>query len=237
MKIALISDIHGNLIALQETLKDIENRKIDTMYCLGDLVGYGPFPNEVIDLIKEKNIPTIQGNYDEKVTKYQLTGEIETKDIDELNLKEKILKWTYNNISKENIKWLSQLPAKLEFEIEDKKILLVHGSPRRNNEYLYEDSTELEEIASMIDVDIMVCGHTHLAYHKVDCNVDLINAGSIGRPKHGSPNITYMILNIVNSKVDTELVELKYDYEIVAQAIERSSLPNEIANKIRKGIK
>lgn len=237
MKIALISDIHGNLIALEEVLQDIENRDIDEIYCLGDLVGYGPSPNEVINLIKEKGIPCVQGNYDEKVTKGFDRASLANNEVDNLTIKEQILLWTQDNISKENIKWLEDLPKNIEFEVEGKKTLLVHGSPRKNNEYLYEDSTELDEIGEITEVDIMACGHTHMAYHKIVNGIHMINSGTVGRPKEGNPDITYMIINITEKNVDTEMVKLEYDYETVAKAIENSSLPNEMAEKIRKGIK
>lgn len=237
MKIGLISDIHGNLLALKEVLKDIESKNIHEIYCLGDLVGYGPCPNEVINMIKERDIPTVQGNYDEKVTKDFDRTSSKNNQIDSLTIKEQILLWTQDNISIENMKWLESLSEKIEFEVEGKKVLLVHGSPRKNNEYLYEDSTELNEIGDIIDVDIMACGHTHTAYHKVVNGIHMINPGTVGRPKSGKPNITYMILNITEQNIDTEIVELEYDYETVARAIEDSDLPSEMAEKIRKGIK
>ncbi|WP_432663872.1 metallophosphoesterase family protein [Wukongibacter baidiensis] len=237
MKIALISDIHGNLIALREVLLDIENRNIDSMYCLGDLVGYGPFPNEVIDVMKEKGIPTVQGNYDEKVTKDSNRSSLANDEIGNLSIKEQILIWTQDNISKENIKWLESLPEKIEVEVEGRKVLLVHGSPRRNNEYLYEGSTELDEIGEIIDVDVMACGHTHKAYHEIVNGIHMINSGTVGRPKDGSPDITYMIIDITDNNIETEMVKLEYDYEAVAKAIEDSDLPNEMAEKIRKGVK
>ena len=146
MKIALISDIHANIIALKEVLKDIKTKNVDRVYCLGDLVGYAPFPNEVIDLIKELDIPTVQGNYDKKIAEYVSVSGSDYKNLKNLDKGVSAFLWSQENTTNENKNWLKELPEKIEFEVGDKKVLLVHGSPRRNNEYLYEDSEELEEI-------------------------------------------------------------------------------------------
>lgn len=236
MKIALISDIHANIIALKEVLKNIKTKNVDRVYCLGDLVGYAPFPNEVIELIKELGIPTVQGNYDKKIAEYVSLSGSDYKNLKTLDKGVSAFLWSQENTTKENRDWLKGLPEQIEFEVGDKKVLLVHGSPRRNNEYLYEDSEELEEIADIINADVMVCGHTHKPFHKVVKGIHMINAGSSGKPKHGRPNATYMILNILENDIDTELIEVDYDYEKAAKTIEESEIPSEFADKIRKGI-
>ncbi|MBF8983208.1 metallophosphoesterase family protein [Lutibacter sp. B2] len=236
MKIAIITDIHSNIFALEAVLKDIENKGIDMIYCLGDLVGYGPFPNEVIHLIKEKNISTIQGNYDQSVGEGLFACGCDYKDDKVMALGTKSLYWSQENTTDENKKWLKELPKKIEFEVKGQKILLVHGSPRKNNEYLYENSKELEEIANIIDADIMVCGHTHKPFHKQVKGIHMINSGSVGKPKHGNPNATYMIIDVNIDDIKTKMVEVEYDYEKMAKAIEDSEIPSEFADKIRKGI-
>jgi len=236
MKIAMITDIHSNIFALEAVLKDIEDKEIENIYCLGDLVGYGPFPNEVINLIREKNIPTVQGNYDQSVGGELFACGCDYKDDKAMEIGAKSLYWSQENTTEENKKWLRELPEKIEFEAEGQKILLVHGSPRKNNEYLYEESKELEEIADMINADIMVCGHTHKPFHKKVKGIHMINAGSAGKPKHGNPKATYMIIDLNADDISTEIVEVQYDYEKMAKAIENSEIPSEFAEKIRKGI-
>ncbi|QEK11047.1 metallophosphoesterase family protein [Crassaminicella thermophila] len=236
MKIAIITDIHSNIFALEAVLKDIENKGIENIYCLGDLVGYGPFPNEVINLIKDKNIPTVQGNYDQSVGEELFACGCDYKDNKAMELGAKSLYWSQENTIEENKRWLRELPKKIELEVEGQKVLLVHGSPRKNNEYLYENSKELEEIADIIHADIMICGHTHKPFHKKVKGIHMINAGSAGKPKHGNPNATYMIIDIDSNGVRTQIVEVAYDYEKMAKAIENSEIPSEFAEKIRKGI-
>ncbi|WP_053956260.1 metallophosphoesterase family protein [Inediibacterium massiliense] len=236
MRIAMITDIHSNIFALEAVLKDIKNKGVDCIYCLGDLVGYGPFPNEVIHLIRERNIPTVQGNYDQSVGEELFACGCDYKDDESMALGTKSLYWTQENTTEENKSWLRALPQRIELQVKGRKILLVHGSPRRNNEYLYEDAKELEEIADMVHADIMVCGHTHKPFYKKINGLDVINAGSVGKPKHGNPNATYMIIGIEESHITTKIIEVIYDYEKMAQAIEDSEIPNEFAQKIRKGI-
>ncbi|QXM05429.1 metallophosphoesterase family protein [Crassaminicella indica] len=236
MKIAIITDIHANIFALEEVLQDIENKGIENIYCLGDLVGYGPFPNEVINLIKERNIPTVQGNYDHSVGEELFACGCDYKDSKSMALGTKSLYWSQENTKEENKKWLRELPKKIEIEVEGQKILLVHGSPRKNNEYLYEDAKELEEIAESINADIMVCGHTHKPFYKLVKGIYMINAGSVGKPKHGNPKATYVIIDVQREGVKIQIIEVAYDYEKMAKAIEDSEIPSEFAEKIRKGI-
>ncbi|WP_026477350.1 metallophosphoesterase family protein [Alkaliphilus transvaalensis] len=236
MKIAFITDIHSNIYALETVWKDLQERGLKEVYCLGDLVGYGPFPNEVIDFLKEKKVPTIQGNYDEKVGEGLFLEDSHYTGTKVNKPSPQSLIWTQENTTNNNKKWLNDLPKEMIIEIEGKKLLLVHGSPRRNNEYLYEESHVLEEIADLVDVDILLCGHTHKPFHKVIKGLNIINVGSVGKPKTGNPKATYAILEIEANVIDLEIIEVNYDYEKMAKAIENSGLPNEFTEKIRKGI-
>lgn len=236
MQFAVITDIHANIYALKATLEDIKKKGIDKVYCLGDLVGYAPFPNEVIDLIKEEKIVTIQGNYDESVGEELFACGCDYKDEKTMAMGTKSLYWSQENTTAENKTWLKNLPKQLELEIEGKKIVLVHGSTRRNNEYLYENSEELKEIAKTADFNVLICGHTHKPFHEVVEGVHFINAGSVGKPKHGNPQATYVIVEINQEDIKTQNVEVIYDYERAAKEVEESELPNEFAEKLRKGI-
>lgn len=128
MKIAVISDIHGNIYALMRALEDIEDQKVDTIICLGDLVGYGPHPNEVIAMIKRKNIICLKGNYDASVVDESYTF------IRENNINSFSLPWTVEELRAANKFYLNSLPTSITLEFEGKKILFVHGSPNKINE-------------------------------------------------------------------------------------------------------
>lgn len=113
---------------------------------------------------------------------------------------------------------------------------MVHGSHRRNNEYLFENSNEVDEVTREIVEDILICGHTHKPYYKVINGKHVINSGSVGKPKHGNPNATYVVVDIIDKKVSVEVVEVRYDFEKIAKAIEENEmLPNDFADMLRKG--
>lgn len=236
MKIAFIADIHANIFALKKVLKDIEKQNVDKIICLGDLVGYAPYPNEVINLIKEKNILTIQGNYDESTGEELMVCGCDYESQKETENANKSLFWTQEEVSEENKKWLAELPKEKKIEIEGWNLYLVHGSPRKNNEYLYADSKEVKEIAKNFEFDVLLSGHTHLPYFKVINEKYIVNAGSAGKPKHGNPRATYVILDIKKDSIDYTGREVKYNEEKIAKAIENNEiLPNDFAELFRNG--
>lgn len=220
MKIAVISDIHSNHYALTEVLNDIKNRHIDTIICTGDLVGYMPFPNEVIDLIRDHKILTIKGNHDAYIVSLesvssQVYKDMKTEDI----MKSASAIYTSFELTESNHQYLKDLPNHIRLEFEGRQILFVHGSPRSISEYMYEDKELLEEIISSVDADVIVSGHTHLPYHLKVVGKDIINAGSVGKPKHGNANSTYVIIDITDGIINTEIVEVTYDVEQIVEAI------------------
>ena len=256
MKIALFSDIHANLPALEAFFKDVDSRNVDALYCLGDLVGYNIWPNEVVDEIKKRNIPTITGNYDFGIGRMSNEcGCAYKTDHDKSNGNISIA-YTSEIIKDEQRKYLRTLPAhiKVEFQLNEDKLnlLLVHGSPRKNNEYLFEDREErsMLRIVEQADADILCFGHTHKPYHRIlNSGTDgenhyrhAINIGSVGKPKDGDPHGCYAILHISDNSsitnkdsIRVEFIRFEYDIEKAAKAVEASPLPNEFADMLRKG--
>jgi putative phosphoesterase len=257
MKIALFSDIHANLPALEAFFLDLETRKVDALYCLGDLVGYNIWPNEVIEEIRKRKIPTIAGNYDFGIGKGINTCGCAYKTDQEKTNGAISISFTNNIISDRNREYLRSLPAhiKIEFQLKGKRLnlLLVHGSPRKINEYLFEDRPEksLLRIMEQADADILCFGHTHKPYHRIletqgpkeqVFSRHAINIGSIGKPKDADPRGGYVILGIneslSNNNKDSVLVEFVrfiYDKEKAALAVENSELPNSYAANLRNG--
>lgn len=245
MKIALFSDIHANLPALEAFFRDVEAKQPDAIYCLGDLVGYNIWPNEVINKIKKRQIPTIKGNYDEGIG--LMSGDCgcaykTDKDKEMGNIS---ISYTDSIVQPEERAYLRTLPAhiRVEFSLNDDKLnlLLVHGSPRKINEYLFEDRDEksMLRIIEGADADIMCFGHTHKPYHRVLTSnsgrtLHAVNTGSVGKPKDGDPRGCYVLLTIESSQVDVEFVRFNYDVERAACAVEESPLPNEYADMLRK---
>jgi putative phosphoesterase len=197
MRIALFSDIHANLPALESALESIDSRAPDGVYCFGDLVGYNIWPNEVIQEIRRRQITTIAGNYDFGIgISSDDWGCVYKTDV-EKDMGKISISFTNGIVKDDQREYLRTLPAhiKLEFQLNQDKlnVLLVHGSPRRINEYLFEDREEksLLRIMEQADADIMCFGHTHKPYHRVlNSAVEnknhfrhAINIGSVGKPK------------------------------------------------------
>lgn len=231
MRIAIISDIHSNVYALIRVLEDIDSNNIDTIVCLGDLVGYGPHPNEVIAMIRRRNILCIKGNYDASVVDNGFTY------IRDTNINSFSLPWTVEETRNSNKYYLSNLPDSISLNICEKNITFVHGSPRKINEYLTDNYESLDEIMSEFNGDILVCAHTHIPYVKKFGNKLLINDGSVGKPKNGTPNATYAILDITkNSSVKAEIKEVYYEYKRTMKDMELKKFPLSLIRSYETGV-
>jgi predicted phosphodiesterase len=256
MKIALFSDIHANLPALEACLANIETHKPDAIYCLGDLVGYNIWPNEVINIIRQRGIPTIAGNYDFGIGRTSDECGCAYKTDQEKDMGKVSISYTNQIVKAEERQYLRTLPAhiRVEFQLNDDKLnlLLVHGSPRKINEYLFEDRDEksLLRIMEQADADIMCFGHTHRPYHRVLPSEQTenahyrhaINIGSVGKPKDGDRRGCYVLLTIDDNgsvlnpqSINVEFMRFDYDVEQAAKAVEDSPLPNGYADMLRNG--
>ncbi|GGG20832.1 metallophosphoesterase family protein [Pontibacter amylolyticus] len=255
-QIALFSDIHANLPALEAFFADVEARQPDFMYCLGDLVGYNIWPNEVIDEIRKRNIPTIAGNYDFGIGRESDDCGCAYKTEEEKANGAVSIAFTNKIIKPAQRRYLRTLPAhiRVEFQLNNDKLnlLLVHGSPRKINEYLFEDRDEksLLRIMKEADADIMCFGHTHKPYHRILHSSEgdqphfrhAINIGSVGKPKDADNRGGYVMLTIDEQSsvlnkdsIEVEFIRFAYDVEKVARAVEASELPNAYAENLRKG--
>lgn len=241
-RITIFGDIHGNLPALEAVFQDMEARGLTDLYCLGDLVGYGTFPNEVVNLIRQRGIPTLMGNYDQGVgNNSDDCGCAYRTDVDRRR-GELSIAWSNAHTSDENKTFLRDLPAHIPLQIGDLKVLLVHGSPRKVNEYLFEDRPDdtFERIMDVAQADVLVCGHTHLPYHKMlPSGRHVINAGSVGKPKDHDPRAGYITLTITGREVQVEFIRVAYAVERTAQAIEATpedgGMPHHFAQLLREG--
>ena len=236
MLLAAFSDIHGNKHALEAVLKDIRQHAPDQVMCLGDLVGYGAFPNEVIETIRAEGIPTLTGNYDDGVGFDRDECGCAYTTPEEIARGDQSLKWTQAEVSPGNKAWLRSLPRELRLTFGRWRVLCVHGSPRRLNEYLFEDRPErsLERMFADLEADVILCGHTHLPYHRHIGPTHLINVGSAGKPKGGDPRACYALVELGDG-VTATFPRLPYDVEAAARAIEATDLPHEFASVLRTG--
>lgn len=253
MKLALISDIHANLPALQAVLEDIDARGPDQVICLGDLVGYAPWPNEVVAEVRRRGIVCIAGNYDEGVgLDSDDCGCAYKTDQDKANGTESIA-YTNQEVSRETRAYLRTLPRHLRLTFREGRrpdarafqVLLVHGSPRKINEYLFEDRSDASFLRMMEpeDADLMCFGHTHRPFHRALDDEGsrwgvrhVVNTGSVGKPKDGDPRAGYVVLDIDPERDDpleVEVVRVAYDVEGAAGAVEASPLPDAFAQALR----
>ena len=241
--ITIFGDIHGNLPALTAVLADMEERGLNNLYCLGDLVGYGVQPNKVIAAIRERGIPVIMGNYDQGVGQESDDCGCAYKDATAEALGKRSIAWSNAHTTAENKGYLRTLVDSIPLQLGGLRVLLVHGSPRKINEYLYEDrpAASLERIMDAAGADVLVCGHTHLPYHRVlPSGRHVVNAGSVGKPKDGDPRAGYIVLRTAGGELSVDFIRVAYDVEAAAGAIEATAgdplaMPSEFAAMLRMG--
>ena len=234
MRVAVITDIHANLSALEMVLEVIDGKEVDQVYCGGDLVGYGPHPNEVCALIEDRGIPTIYGNYD-----YAIARDLEDcgcayvnhhdREIGQLSVD-----WTLAHTNQRSKDFMRELPFDVRFELESKRVRLVHGSPRKVNEYLFEDkpARTFERIAAQADCDVLVFGHTHKPWVHEYGGVLFVNCGSVGKPKDGDPRAAFALLTVNDGNVGVTIRRVRYPAARVADEVRAAGLPAELADKL-----
>ncbi|MBZ0300528.1 MAG: metallophosphatase family protein, partial [Anaerolineae bacterium] len=221
---------------LEAVLADMDQREMNPRYCLGDLVGYGTFPNEIVALIRARDIPTLMGNYDQGVGHDSADCGCAYRTPEAQALGERSIAWTNAHTDAAHKAYLRQLPLHIPLAVGGLRVLLVHGSPRRVNEYLYEDrpASSFERLLDQAEADVLICGHTHLPYHKIlPSGRHVINAGSVGKPKDGDPRAGYILLSVTDKTPQVEFVRVPYDVERAAQAIEATDMPDEFAAMLR----
>jgi predicted phosphodiesterase len=247
MRLALISDIHANLPALDAVLVEIARRgDVDATYHLGDLVGYAPWPNEVVARLRAAHIDGVSGNYDSTVASdYKHCG-CRYEDPRQEELSHVSYAWTRAHVSSETKGLLGALPFRIDLRplgghVAGPTITLVHGTPLNNVTYWTEDRPDsfcakMAEAAGARAGDVIAFGHTHIPWHRVIGGVHFVNTGSVGRPKDGDWRAGFVVVDIDDSgtiQIDFERVE--YDVDASITAIRQSELPDDFADYLRFG--
>jgi putative phosphoesterase len=234
-RVAIVTDIHANLPALEACREAIRAIGVDVVYCGGDLVGYGPHPNEVCRLIEKRGIPTIYGNYDYAIARDQTDCGCAYVTRHDRELGQRSVDWTLTHTDRASKDFLRGLPFDLRFPLGAQRVRLVHGSPRRVNEYLFEDkpARTFERIAALADCDVLVFGHTHKPWIHSYGDVLFVNCGSVGMPKDGDPRAAFALLELDDEgKVVASIERVPYDAETVAREVADAGLPAEYAEKL-----
>ncbi len=220
---------------MKAVLDDACKHKYHQIWNLGDFVGYYPFPNEVVELLRQRDAVSIIGNYDLKVLAFKKNEKKWKlkKDPEKFNA----FQWTYEHLSRENRKYLESLPEQKRIEINGFKILLTHGSPDSNEEYICAQTTKqrLKELSELADADIVLSGHTHMVYSVKSGNTLFLNPGSVGRPEGTGGKATYAILNISDKSLDVENYEVKYDMAKTINLIRKEKLPENFIRMLKEG--
>lgn len=246
MRYALISDIHSNLPALEAVLTDIGRRDdVDATFHLGDLVGYAPWPNEVVACVQRAGIAGVAGNYDSTIaTEYKHCGcRAEDPRQEELSLLS--YAWTRDHVSAQTKAMLAALPYQLELRplgghVSGPRVLLVHAHPANNLVYVDASRSDafLEKMAASAHLglgDVLCFGHTHTPWHRAVGGVHFVNTGSVGRPKDGDWRAGYVLLDVANGVVKVDVIRVEYDVERSMREIRESTLPDEFAEFLRVG--
>ena len=215
MRVAIVSDIHANWQALEAVLEDIKKQGCEKVLCLGDLAMAGPQPRMVVDFVrKQDNWTVIQGNTD------KLIGDFSPQIIDKMKSAIPVMANALLDdvliLEEDKKEYLKNLPAQMNLEIEGVKILMVHGSPRRNNEDILPDMPleQIEEILEGVDADLIFCGHTHVPCgYQTNKKQTVVNVGSVGRPMTENPQSCYVVANFENGGFSIEHRFVDYDRE------------------------
>ena len=246
MRIALISDIHANLPALEAVIEHINVTKgIDTTYHLGDLVGYAPWPNEVVAMLRGFRIPGVAGNYDSTTaTDYRHCG-CKYEDPRQEALSHLSYDWTRKHCSAETKRRLGRLPFRIDIRpngghAPGSTVILVHGTPTLNTLYWTEDRsdafcTKMAGMAGAKTGDLICFGHTHKPWHREVEGIQFVNTGSVGRPKDGDWRAGYVVLDLGGEAPEVELMRVEYDLERAMAGIRQSDLPDDFAEYLRTG--
>lgn len=246
MRYALLSDVHANLPALTAVLADITTRRdIDATYHLGDLVGYAPWPNEVVAAIRAANIAGVAGNYDSTTAAgYKHCG-CKYEDPEQARLSHLSYEWTKTHTSNETKVYLGGLPFRIDLRplgghLAGPTVILIHGNQTLNTVYVTEDRTDdfLTKMGTSLGAkagDVVCFGHTHTPWQRAVGGVHFVNTGSVGRPKDGDWRAGYVVLDVGTGAPTATVIRVPYDIDAAMTAIHASELPDAFAAYLRTG--
>jgi predicted phosphodiesterase len=219
MRIAVIGDIHANLPALEAVLDDVARIGADGLYCVGDVVGRGPHPNEVVDLLRSVEVPTVQGNWDEAIgMDREQTGSVWSSGDAEAEGNASMA-WSADQLTESNKAWLRQLPTTLRLTIAGRSVFFFHGSPLKANDYLWaaRPSRVFARIGSDEADDLFCFGHTHETFHRVVGQAHFVACGSVGCGTDGDARARYAVIYIGEPDIAVGFRSVDYDHLAVVR--------------------
>jgi hypothetical protein len=239
-KVAVFGGVYNNHFGLAALLEDARRRGAEAVYCLGDLGGFGPSPEKVWPLLEEGGVRTIQGNYEESLASGREDCNCGYTDPRDNHFAEISYRYTERNCSPDFKAWMGSLPKRRRIRVGNRELLLIHGSPRRINEFLFASTAPvpfLEVLCRQEACDGILCTHTGLHWHRrLPSRKDVINVGVLGRPANdGRTNVWYAMLEDQGGEPAVELLPLRYDHQALAQEMRREELPEEFVETILTG--
>jgi predicted phosphodiesterase len=239
-RIALFGGVYSNYVALEAALRDIQNRGVDGIYCLGDMGAFGPTPDRVFPLLLEHDVQCIQGNYDDSIGNELADCQCGYTDPRDNFFAQISYDYTLENTSPEYRRWLQTLPRQMRVPLGRHSVLLCHGSPRRVNEFLWESTTSthfLDSLAEQEKADVICATHSGIKWHRRLTRGWYVNVGVVGRPENdGCQNVWYCLLTIDSSnEVRVEYMPVEYDYRRLAEEMRMEKLPDEFIETIVTG--
>ncbi len=226
MKIALISDIHSNLFALEAVLAHAKSLGIKNFWCLGDLVHFNIYPQEVVKSIRKLEPVCVYGNIDCAVLDARKFTHKKKKD-EPADIYEQQLVWTLSQLSRKSREYLADLPMKKRLKVGGNRFLLIHGSPAAFDDPIHEDTPDdrLREFNHLTNASFVIIGHTHKPFVREVDGVTYINPGSVGKPLDGDPRACYMVLKIRKNHVEVEPYRVDYDHGSAIKLMREADLP------------
>jgi putative phosphoesterase len=224
MKFALMSDIHGNIDALDAVIAEIKKLGIKKAYCLGDVVGYGASPSECIEAVKSNGIKCLMGNHEWAVL---------NQNTDHFNpIAAVCIWWTVDQMSRQDLEYLSKLSEKLSLNVKTKKVMLVHGSPKVPLwGYVYQEDVRQKLVD---EGGVLAIGHTHIPFvSKLNKGI-VVNCGSVGQPRDSDTRASFAVFD--DKYMSGEIVRVEYDVRSAASKIKRAGLPPFMAERLVLGI-
>ncbi len=239
MRAAFLGGIYSNYLGLQAALLDARRRGAEAVFCLGDIGGFGPHPDRSIELLRSHDIPTVQGNYDDSVGNGKSDCGCGYTDPRDNHYARISYAYTVERTASAHRPWLANLPPRIRFEAEGKRFALVHGSPRRVNEFLWDSTSPddfLDHLASSADADVLLCTHTGIHWQRaLPSGRRIVNVGALGRPANdGRTNVWYGFLDTERSE-PFEFVPLAYDHLRLAREMREEGLPEEFVETVLTG--
>lgn len=238
--IAIFGGIYNNYLALQALYEDATRRGARQIYFLGDVGGFGPHPDRSVDLLRELPIFAMAGNYDISIGQALADCGCGYTDPRDNHFAQISYNYTLTNTSADNQRWLAALPGHLRCTLGDQQVLMVHGSPRRVNEFLWHSTTSMPYIHKLsqdFQADLICCTHTGLHWERrLPSGQGIVNVGAIGRPANdGRTEVWYTLLRLIDGQIQTEFVPLAYDHTRLAKEMLMEGLPPEFVETIQTG--